>query len=113
MVILPNADFDINVDVVIQNPPFGTKEQHADCEFLKKAFELAPVIYSFHKNSTKNYIIQFGKSHGFFVKSRISHPPAKRAKSTIKGLSNELKSAASDFLKSFKYTLLLAIAKNG
>jgi putative methylase len=52
---------DINVfsgqaDVVIMNPPFGTKNQNIDTFFLLKAMATAPVIYSFHKASTKEYI---------------------------------------------------------
>jgi len=50
------AVFDEKADVVIMNPPFGTKSTNADTLFLLKAMDLAPVIYSFHKASTKGYI---------------------------------------------------------
>ncbi len=42
------------VDVVIQNPPFGVQQRHADRTFLKKAVELAPIIYSLHKSGEGN-----------------------------------------------------------
>ncbi|MBN2051994.1 methyltransferase [Candidatus Woesearchaeota archaeon] len=52
------AVFDEKVDVVIMNPPFGTKNKNIDTLFLLKAMDLANVIYSFHKASTKDYINQ-------------------------------------------------------
>lgn len=48
--------FDEKVDVVIMNPPFGTKNKNIDTAFLLKAMDIANVIYSFHKASTKAYI---------------------------------------------------------
>ena len=45
-----------NIDIVLQNPPFGTKIKHADRVFLEAAFRLAPVIYTFHKLETRNFI---------------------------------------------------------
>lgn len=50
--------FDEKVDVVIMNPPFGTKNESIDTVFLLKAMDVAKVIYSFHKASTKQYINQ-------------------------------------------------------
>ncbi len=44
------------IDIVVQNPPFGTKEVHADKRFLEKAFRVAPIIYSMHKWSTKAFV---------------------------------------------------------
>ena len=52
-------------DLVIENPPFGTKEEHADKVFLEKSFSIAPIIYSFHKSSTKEFIQQFAENKGF------------------------------------------------
>ena len=44
-------------DVVIMNPPFGTRRKGADMEFLRAAFLLASEsIYSLHKSSTRAYI---------------------------------------------------------
>lgn len=44
------------IDTIIQNPPFGTKQEHADRLFLLKAFRLAPVIYSLHKTASGRFI---------------------------------------------------------
>lgn len=60
-------NFDEKVDVVIQNPPFGTKEKHADKVFLEKAFELGKVVYSLHKSTTKGFVEAITKDHGFQV----------------------------------------------
>ncbi len=49
----PNAK---KADIVIMNPPFGTRDEHADLAFLTKALELAPIIYSMHKTTTLQYI---------------------------------------------------------
>ena len=59
------ANFNQHVDVVIQNPPFGTKEKHADREFLRKAFSLAPVVYSFHKETTGEFLKKFSADNNF------------------------------------------------
>ncbi len=61
--------FSKKVDVVVQNPPFGTKTKHADREFLLKAFSTADVVYSFHKVETKGFIEAISKDNGF----RITH----------------------------------------
>ncbi len=56
-------------DVVMQNPPFGTRKKHVDVLFLRKAFELAPVVYSFHKTSTMGHIRKTAEKQGF----RVTH----------------------------------------
>ena len=61
--------FDAEVDIVIQNPPFGTKEKHADKKFLEKAFEVSKIVYSMHKFSTKKFIEAITKDFNF----RITH----------------------------------------
>ncbi|MBU1976675.1 MAG: METTL5 family protein [Nanoarchaeota archaeon] len=48
--------FDGEVDIVVQNPPFGTKVEHADKKFLEKAFSVASIVYSMHKWSTKTFV---------------------------------------------------------
>ena len=50
------TEFDKPVDLVVQNPPFGTKDKHADKKFLEKAFSLAPLVYSMHKYSTQRFV---------------------------------------------------------
>ena len=43
-------------NTVIMNPPYGTRSPHADVQFLERAFELAPVSYSIHKSSTREFL---------------------------------------------------------
>ncbi|MBU0471576.1 MAG: METTL5 family protein [Nanoarchaeota archaeon] len=57
--------FDKKVDLVIQNPPFGTKEKHADIKFLEKAMELSNKIYTFHKTETREYVQKYFEQEGF------------------------------------------------
>ena len=64
-------EFSQKVDVVVENPPFGTKEKHADREFLEKAFEIAPAVYSFHKTSTEKFVNAFSDDKGFKVTHKI------------------------------------------
>jgi len=59
--------FDEQVDVVVQNPPFGTKEVHADKAFLEVAFKSTGVIYSMHKYSTKKFVEAISKDYGFTI----------------------------------------------
>ncbi len=65
------SDFDKKVDTVIMNPPFGVKNEHSDKKFLKKAFEISSVVYSFHKSETKRFIERFAKSNNFDIKQVI------------------------------------------
>lgn len=60
-------DFNEAVDIVIQNPPFGTKIKHADKLFLEKAFSLTKVIYSFHKTSTLRFVKAISKDYNFKI----------------------------------------------
>jgi putative methylase len=64
------SDFSEHCDVVIENPPFGTQDKHADRLFLKKAFFIAPIVYSFHKSETIPYLEGFAKQHGFSMTGR-------------------------------------------
>lgn len=59
--------FDSQVDVVVQNPPFGTKEEHVDKIFLEKAFTSAPVVYSMHKYSTRDFVFAISKDFQFQI----------------------------------------------
>lgn len=51
-------------DTVIMNPPYGTRTAHADTRFLDKAFGLAPVTYSIHKSSTREFLVKHAKRSG-------------------------------------------------
>jgi predicted RNA methylase len=55
-------------DAVIMNPPYGTRTLHADARFLQKALQLAPVVYSIHKSSTRDFLVQFVKDSGAEVR---------------------------------------------
>ena len=59
--------FDHEVDIIVQNPPFGTKDKHADKRFLETAFRFAPIVYSMHKYSTAKFIEAISKDHGFRI----------------------------------------------
>eukprot|EP01029_Cantina_marsupialis_P008049 TRINITY_DN1926_c0_g5_i1.p1 TRINITY_DN1926_c0_g5~~TRINITY_DN1926_c0_g5_i1.p1 ORF type:complete len:207 (+),score=52.13 TRINITY_DN1926_c0_g5_i1:113-733(+) len=55
----PNRQF----DVVITNPPFGTKKEKADAIFIIKAVEIAKkAVYSIHKSSTRRYLGKLAKA---------------------------------------------------
>lgn len=53
-------------DVVIMNPPFGTKgNKGIDVAFLKAGMNLArEAIYSLHKSATRNYLLKKGSDLG-------------------------------------------------
>lgn len=59
--------FDQEVDIVVQNPPFGTKEEHADKAFLEKAFLVSNIIYSMHKYSTRSFVEAICKDYNFEI----------------------------------------------
>ena len=62
------AAFNDTVDIVLQNPPFGTKTEHADRIFLEKAMALSGTVYSFHKLSTHKFVEAMARDGGFDVK---------------------------------------------
>lgn len=51
-------DFFERCDTVVQNPPFGAQKahKHADLLFIRKAFEIANVVYSMHLLKTKEFV---------------------------------------------------------
>lgn len=63
--------FDTPADTVLQNPPFGTRDRHADREFLVKAFSIADVVYSFHKTGTAGFVEALAGDHGFSITERF------------------------------------------
>jgi predicted RNA methylase len=54
------------VEVVVMNPPFGTKHNKGlDLEFLEKGIKLASrSVYSLHKTSTRDHVLKKGESWG-------------------------------------------------
>jgi putative methylase len=55
------------VDTVVMNPPFGAQKKHADRPFLEKAFEVAPVVYSFHMAETEDWVRREASGAGFTI----------------------------------------------
>jgi putative methylase len=51
------------VDTVLMNPPFGTKQPHADLQFLQAALILGNIVYTIHKSSTRRFLTRWLKSH--------------------------------------------------
>ncbi|MBI5681194.1 MAG: methyltransferase [Methanobacterium sp.] len=63
-------DIVCNADTVIQNPPFGAQKagrKNADRIFMKKAIEIAPVVYSFHMKETEEFVEKYFASLGGLV----------------------------------------------
>lgn len=58
-------NFNEKVDVVIQNPPFGVQNQHADRVFLIKAMEISNKIYSLHKIESESFIRALASDNNF------------------------------------------------
>ncbi|OQU75882.1 methyltransferase-like protein 5 isoform X1 [Sorghum bicolor] len=47
----------VHVDTVVMNPPFGTRRNGADMEFLSMGLKVASqAVYSLHKTSTREHI---------------------------------------------------------
>ena len=61
------ADYSGTCDVVVQNPPFGTKIKHVDKLFLEKAFTLAHVVYSMHKATTRAFVEAMVRDHKYII----------------------------------------------
>jgi putative methylase len=51
-------------DTIIMNPPFGTKQEHADVKFLSVALKMGKVMYSIHKSTTRPFISRWLKDSG-------------------------------------------------
>ncbi|MCK4670487.1 MAG: methyltransferase [Nanoarchaeota archaeon] len=64
---IKKTDFKKKLQTIIQNPPFGTKKEHADKLFLEKAFKLCDRIYSMHKLTTKAFLNAIVKDSKFKV----------------------------------------------
>ena len=61
------AEFNKKADLLVQNPPFGTKIKHIDKLFLEKAIKIAPIVYSFHKSESLGFIRAFCADNGFNI----------------------------------------------
>lgn len=65
--VMDVGSFNVKVDLVLVNPPFGVKKKHADKPFLNKSAELAKVIYSFHKSESAEFAKRYMEDRGFKV----------------------------------------------
>ena len=61
------TEFNKKVDVAIQNPPFGVQKEHADKEFLQKAFSITDKVYSMHKAESEKFLSAFARDNGFKI----------------------------------------------
>lgn len=59
--------FDGEVDTVLENPPFGTKEKHTDKMFLEKALSVGRIVWSMHKAVTKEFVEAMARDHNFAI----------------------------------------------
>ncbi|RBQ23663.1 Ribosomal protein L11 methyltransferase [Candidatus Methanobinarius endosymbioticus] len=67
-----NTDF----DTAITNPPFGSQSRSkkgADRIFMKSAFKLANVVYSFHMGETHDFVMNFYEKLGGEITHRFKY----------------------------------------
>ncbi len=57
------------IELIMQNPPFGTKIKSIDAVFLRKSMELSNKIYTFHKFETKVFIDKLITSENFITRN--------------------------------------------
>ncbi|NOZ58937.1 MAG: methyltransferase [Euryarchaeota archaeon] len=57
-------DLSGRAETVVQNPPFGVHVRGADRVFLRKALEIAPVVYSIHKRETREFVHSYVRALG-------------------------------------------------
>ncbi len=62
------SKFDIKVDTVIMNSPFGAVIKHSDRKFLKKSVEIGSVIYSIHNLKSSDYVKKFYERYGHIMR---------------------------------------------
>ncbi len=63
----------LKADMLIQNPPFGSQNKHADRVFLEKAITY-PIAYSFHMKETDDFIRKFTKQSKITQSWKYSFP---------------------------------------
>eukprot|EP00834_Sanchytrium_tribonematis_P008373 NODE_960_length_2883_cov_0.478807.p3 type:complete len:201 gc:universal NODE_960_length_2883_cov_0.478807:562-1164(+) len=49
----------IEADICICNPPFGTRQSGIDKLFIKKGMEMCQEMYSLHKSTTRQHLIDY------------------------------------------------------
>ena len=58
------SEFGGRFDTVVQNPPFGAQNKHADRAFIRKSLDLAPTVYSLHLEGTEDFVVQMVQALG-------------------------------------------------
>ena len=61
---LDASAIDETCDTVVMNPPFGVKSKGADRPFITSALQIGKVIYTMHKTTTRDFIIEYIKRCG-------------------------------------------------
>lgn len=75
-------DFANNVDVIIQNPPFGVQNKHADRKFIIASFKASKIAYSLHKIESKSFLEALARENKKNISLiKIVSLPLKRSKS--------------------------------
>lgn len=72
---------DKSVDLVVMNPPFGTKEAGIDMRFVEQAMRICRGnIYSMHKSTTREHIIKYCQERDYIVTvlMQVNFPLPKR-----------------------------------
>ena len=62
----------LKADIVVTNPPFGTRAKGVDMEFVRVASQIATsAVYSLHKTSTRSYIQRHALKVLGFKKAKV------------------------------------------
>lgn len=85
------VDLPYKFDIVVMNPPFGTRDQEGiDVVFVEKALESADIVYSMHKSTTR----EFWKKKG--VKLGVEVTPVTEIKFNLENSFNFHKCKTKD-----------------
>jgi len=66
------SDVDGEGDTVIQNPPFGAQKFGSDRPFIKKSLEIAPIVYSIHRDGTRRFIEEYVRENNGYIEEEIT-----------------------------------------
>ncbi len=64
----------LEVDTLIQNPPFGSQrmvKRGADRIFIKGSLKISPVVYSFHMTGSEDFVTEYFKRLGGEITHRL------------------------------------------
>ncbi len=66
------TEFNLKVDTVIMNPPFGSVRKHADLPFIETAATYGSTIYAIHNMKTREYVEKYYKAIGdVFLRAKV------------------------------------------